>query len=660
MAWHIGIDTGGTFTDVIAYDDASGAWLERKVWTVKATPGKSVRSALDALGIPNADVAAVVYGTTAVTNALVENKLARVALVTTAGFGDVLQIARQRRDLVFNLKARHRPHPQVPSHDCFEVNERTNASGEVEHAPAPDELTALAERLAGYDAVAVSLLHSYANPANEQRVAEALSRRCRYVSVSHDVSPEAREYERAASTALNAALLPMMARFVDSLPEAGIQDGRLHLFHSAGGMLSPRTAARFPLVLAMSGPAAGVEAAAEVCKRMNIRRAVTLDMGGTTTDCSLVLDGRSQLQMTGHIGSHQVRQPMMAVDSIGAGGGSIVRLTSGGIQVGPDSAGASPGPACYGRGGAEPTLTDAFAVLGYFGTGTGTHRPIDIDLEKAREAFTPIAQALGIDVQNAALGALKVANAVAARSLKRITMGQGVDLRTCELVAYGGTGPMLAAQFAEDVGIGKVVVTAGSSSLSAFGCISSQPSFTRQRTVARGVEQTDRDKVERLLDQLAQVVTAELATRGVRVRYSALMRYAGQSSEIEVPIERPLELETVGADFHRRHGELYGFSADEPWDCVALRATALGEKRELAYQAVHARTGPAESVAKIRMYLHGQGWRDALEFHRTELGATPIAGPALLTDEVSTIVVPQGWSAKMEAGGHIILQKNDK
>ncbi|HVZ46347.1 MAG TPA: hydantoinase/oxoprolinase family protein [Ramlibacter sp.] len=660
MAWRIGIDTGGTFTDVIACDEASGQWLERKVWTVKATPGKSIRAALDALGIPLEDIATVVYGTTAVTNALVENKLARVAFVATAGFGDVLEIARQRRNVVFDLKARHRPPPQVPHGDCFEIDERTLASGEVETGVRTEDVAALAARVSPYDAVAVSLLHSYANPANEQRVAEVLSRECRFVSVSHDVSPEAREYERGASTALNAALLPMMASFVDSLAQAGIREGHLHLFHSAGGMLSPRAAARFPLMLAMSGPAAGVEAAAEVCKRMHIERAVTMDMGGTTTDCSLVLDGRPQLQMSGSIGAHPIRQPMMAVDSIGAGGGSIIRLTANGLQVGPDSAGASPGPACYGRGGVEPTLTDAFAVLGYFGTGAGTHRPIEIDVRRARDAFAPIAQALGIDVEAAALGALKVANAVAARSLKRITMGQGVDLRTCELVAYGGTGPMLAAHFAQDVGIAKVVVPARSSSLSAFGCISSRPSFTRQRTVAGGVEQTDRGKIERLLDELAETVTSELASDDARVRYSALMRYAGQSSEIEVPIDRPVELERMGDDFHRRHEALYGFSADEPWDCVALRATALGERRELSHETVPIAETAPRPVAHARMYMQGLGLCDALEFHRGDLGSVRIDGPALITDEVSTIVVPQGWSAVKASGEHIILERHDK
>ena len=341
------------------------------------------------------------------------------ALICTKGFRDVLHIARQRRDVVFGLHAQHRAPPTVPRELSFELNERCSVNGEILVPVDLQEAIELIESIGDRaDVIAISFIHSYKNGENEKRVADCARKTWKYVTTSHETSPEAREFERTLVTALNAGLLPMMSGFLNSISECGLPLNKVHLFHSAGGMISTSTASRFPLLLAMSGPAAGVEAGSAVARQLRAPLAITLDMGGTTTDCSLLVDGRPEMQMDSHVGKHRVRQPMVAVESIGAGGGSIVRLSESGLMVGPDSAGSDPGPACYNRGGQLPTITDATAILGYMGSGSPGGRPVRVDRDAALKAYHPVAARLGLSVEETALGALRVANAIASRAMR--------------------------------------------------------------------------------------------------------------------------------------------------------------------------------------------------------------------------------------------------
>ena len=663
MTWRVGVDTGGTFTDVVAYHRESGAWRERKVWSEQGDPGKSLQSALAALGIPLEEVDSVVYGTTVVTNALVEGGLAKVALISTKGFRDVLEIARQRRDVVFGLRHLHRPPAVVPRDLCFELDERCDVHGNVVRKADREAAAELVERMdSRCEAVAVSFLHSYLNGDNEEEVARVVRGKWKYVSVSHEVSPEAREYERTLVTVLNASLLPKMEGLVASLRTANIPEERLHLFHSAGGMVSAETASRFPLLLAKSGPAAGVEAASAVAESIHLPYAITFDMGGTTTDCSLIVNGCAELQMEGNIGQYNVRQPMVAVESIGAGGGSIVRLLEGGLRIGPDSAGANPGPACYNRGGTLPTITDAIAVLGYFGSGRAIERPISIDREVALGAYSGIATNLNLSLEEAALGAVRVANAVASRAIKRITMGRGIDARSCALIAFGGAGPMLACLLAGEMGIRKVIVPFRSSALSALGCLSAEPRFTRQQTTNIKQEEFSTASVEAVLSDLERTVLAELvggraASAGTRVEHVALMRYAGQSHEIEISITRPITKENLGEEFNRKHESTYGYAVDEPWECVGFRTTGIGATKTAELHQAEALERGSPRLGDTRAYFKESGWCVVPEYRRSELAEVRrIPGPAIIADEFSTILIPHGWTAKAENRGHICIE----
>jgi len=502
----------------------------------------------------------------------------------------------------------------------------------------------------------------YLNGDNEEEVARVARKTWKHVSVSHEVSPEAREYERTLVTALNASLLPKMEGLVASLKKSNIPEERLHLFHSAGGMVSAETASRFPLLLAMSGPAAGVEAASAVAASLKLPYAITFDMGGTTTDCSLIVNGRAELQMEGHIGKYAVRQPMVAVESIGAGGGSIVRLHEGSLRIGPDSAGANPGPACYNRGGEFPTIADAIAIVGYFGRGNASERPIAIDRDAAMRAFSGIAKDLGLSPEDAALGALRVANAVASRAIKRITMGRGIDARSCVLIAFGGAGPMLACLLAGEMGIRKVVVPFRSSALSALGCLSAEPRFTRQRTTNIKRDEFSSSSIEAVLTELERVVLGELvgghvAGAGARVEHVALMRYAGQSYEIEIPIARPVTKAAMGEAFSRKHQSTYGYAVDEPWECVGFRTTGIGVAKATESLKAKAPERGSARAGSASAYFQGIGRCDVTEYRRNDIAEMErIPGPAIIVDEFSTILIPHGWTAKAEHGAHICIE----
>jgi N-methylhydantoinase A len=660
MSWRIGIDTGGTFTDLVAQETTTGSWIEKKIWSARGDPGASLRGALNTLGVPVRDIESVIYGTTIVTNTLIQGELPRVALICTRGFRDVLHIARQRRDVVFGIKARHRDSPIVPRELCFELDERCNVHGKISTGVDADEARRLLTEIGDKaEVIAISFLHSYLNAENERAFANIARSNREHVVASHEVSPEAREYERTVVTALNAALLPMISGFLKSLLESGIPASGLKLFHSAGGMVAPATASRFPLLLAKSGPAAGVEAASAVARAHHVPQAISLDMGGTTTDCSLITNGRAEMEMDSHVGRHRVRQPMVAVESIGAGGGSIVRISDDGFEVGPDSAGSDPGPACYLRGGRLPTITDAMAILGYFGTGATVSRPLSINRVAAVKAYAPIADRLDLSLEEAALGALRVANAIAARAMKRITMGRGVDARSCVLIAFGGAGPMLACQLASEIGIRSIIVPFRSSALSAVGCLTARPSFTRQKTVRIKESDFDGNDFQGILSDLERLVLEELlgpaVTRdGVDTTHSALMRYAGQSHEIDVPIPlRPTKAE-FGRLFRNRHLDVYGYELDDPWECVAIRTTGMGKSNLRSAAGNHASAARPAKAGVAKAYFQDCGWCDVSEVNRTACGPDEtIRGPAIIVDDFSTILVPPQWNARGEDGGHI-------
>ena len=434
--WEVGTDIGGTFTDIIAIHTATGQTRTAKVPSRPAAPVRAMLEALAAIALRPDEVRRFVHGTTRVTNALVESRLPRTALVATAGFEDVLEIGRYRRADLYRLDVPPKLPPLVPAELCFGLHERLDHTGAVLLAPTDTELDRLVAwvRASGAQSVAISLLHAYANPAHERLVLDRLRGVVRHVCVSHEINPEMREYERTSSTVFNAAAMPIAVEYLTELEEKLPLGAGLLVFHSAGAMVPIPAVKKRPLVMAMSGPAAGVSASASLARSLQRPRVLTFDMGGTTTDVCLIVDGVAEMTDTRTIGGRPLRQPMLAVHSIGAGGGSIVHLGPGGLGVGPHSAGSEPGPACYGRGGDRPTITDANALLGYLDPAARLGDAIALDLHAAAAAIAPIAGQLGVSVIDAALGIVQVANAAMVRALRRVTVERGVDGRDCTLL----------------------------------------------------------------------------------------------------------------------------------------------------------------------------------------------------------------------------------
>ena len=488
--WQVGVDVGGTFTDVVAVNRNGSDTRVAKVPSRSDDRVAGLLAALRAVDLAWTDVDDLVHGTTLVTNAIIEDDLAEVALIATRGFSDTLAIGRQHRRHLYRLDLPPKLTPQVPPGLRFEVNERLDHQGRVLEPLDSKSVDEAIRRIdeSGAAAVAVSLMHSYADSTHEEALGERLRERFPFVALSNRVNPEAREYERTATTALSAGVMPLAASYLDRLDTAKPAGSRLHLFHSAGGMASTDALRDLPLGLAASGPAAGVAAAGRIARELGIDHAISFDMGGTTTDVCLVFDGEGRISADRSLGGRPLRQPMIAVESIGAGGGSVARFDHGALAVGPESAGADPGPACYARGGDRPTVSDANLVLGYMDPDRVIGGDIRLDAGAARAAIEPLASAMGMTVEEAALGVVRVANSAMLRALRRVTVERGIDGRHCALLAFGGAGPMHAVELARAFSIATVIVPTHSSVFSALGCVSAEMSYAQQRTLRMAMD----------------------------------------------------------------------------------------------------------------------------------------------------------------------------
>jgi N-methylhydantoinase A len=511
----LGVDVGGTFTDAVLLTDDNELRTVKVPTTLRQE--ESVLAAAAAVGAAGVD--RFTHGTTVATNALLERKGARTAFVATAGFEHLLHLRRQDRAELYRLCAEHPP-PVVPLERCFGVRERVGPDGVI----VPLELDSLPEFDA--EAVAVCLLFSFRDSAHERAVTAELRRRlpAARVVASHEVSPEFREYERASTTAIDAYLGPVVARYLDALGERAAAAGLPEplVMRSSGGVASLAEAAAHPAVALVSGPAAGTVGAALLARRAGFENAISFDMGGTSTDVSLIVGGRAGLAAEREVGGLPLRLPTLDLHTVGAGGGSIVWLDSGGaIRVGPESAGADPGPACYGRGGTRPTVTDANLLLGRLPTKLAGD--IDLDSEAAARAFDGIDPAAAVEIVNAEM----------LRALRVVSVERGHDPRGLALVAFGGAGPLHACALADELEIGTVLVPAAAGVLSALGLVASEER---------------RDRVVPYVCPLAEV--ADLPAEG-----DADLRYAGQSFELAVPIQAGLD-----EAFHRAHEERYGYA----------------------------------------------------------------------------------------------------
>jgi N-methylhydantoinase A len=506
------------------------------------------------------------------------------------------------------------------------------------------------------------LLHSYADPCHEEQLGNRLREKFPFVALSNRVNPEAREYERTATTALSASIMPLAAGYLDRLEAAKPEGSRLHLFHSAGGMASPDALRDLPLALAMSGPAAGVAAAGRIAGALDIGQAISFDMGGTTTDVCLILDGQAQISSDRSLGSRPLRQPMVAVESIGAGGGSIARLDHGALRIGPESAGADPGPACYGRGGSHPTVSDANLVLGYMDPQQALGRGLQLDLGLARDALAGLASDMDMTVEAAALGVVRVANAAMVQALRRVTAERGIDGRHCTLLAYGGAGPMHAVEVARAFGIAKVVVPAHSSVFSALGCVSAEMSYSQQRTVRMAVGEWDTRRLDDIRQSLRVRLAAPLLAAGygedaMRVEEVAAVRYRGQSYAIEIVSPMFDDLERLGRDFLGLHEKLYGFATDEPWELVSIRQRVSMPRSgdDLCSTAVGGDGSAPVKTAPCVFNVAGEV--PTPRYDRAGLAAErALSGPAIVADASSTVVVPPRATLTPDRHGHLHIE----
>ena len=630
----IGVDAGGTFTDfVILLDD--GRLESFKLRSNPAEPASVILEGIRrATGGRRAEV---VHGSTVATNALLERKGARTAFVTTAGFTDLVFIGRQNRPQLYNLTPELR-RPLIPAALCFGVGERTYAGGAVAKKPATGELQRLKRKLRaeGVESVAICFLHSYRNPANEQAAAAALAGGI-YLSVSHELVPEYREFERASTTLINAYVGPIMDAYLKELESLDIA-----IMQSNGGHITAGEARKQAARTILSGPAGGVVGAAAAARASGFSRVLGFDMGGTSTDVSLA-DGRPRLTTEASIGGFPIRVPVLDIHTVGAGGGSLARVDEGGLlRVGPESAGADPGPACYGKGD-RATVTDAHVVLGRIAAGQFLGGEMRIDLARAAAAVDRIARRIPASRIAAAEGILRVANASMERAIRVVSIERGHDPRDFALVAFGGCGGLHACEIAAELGIEAVVVPQMAGALSALGMLLADRVRDYSSSVLHGAD------IEARFLQLERKARADIP--GCRLERSADIRYAGQSYELNVPW-RPRDF---ARPFHQEHRRIYGYSdAGRDLEIVAVRVKASVGVIKPAIRRESGAPGAGESARRIRI---GGRWVRTAVFQRAGLSAKPRKGPALVVDYGATILIPPGWRFVLDKAGNLVIRR---
>jgi len=680
----LSFDIGGTFTDFVLEDTSSG---ERRFWKVLSThrdPAGGVLEGIDHLltdaGIAPGQVEVLLHATTVATNAILERKGARTALVTTRGFRDVLLMGRQKRYDTNDLRLA-KPAPLISRRDIFELDERTLADGTTRLAPTTDALSSIAAAVAegGYQAVAICLIHAYANPEHERMIGAAVRRACPGASVclSSDVSPKLREYERTSTTVANAYVQPIVTRYVTRLSEAlhgrGIRP-ELLVMQSNGGLVSPAIACATPIRIVESGPAAGVLMCRALGEQEGLPDLLTFDMGGTTAKLGAIDKGAPAMLPTFEV--DQVRYVkgsglplnISAIEmlEIGAGGGSIARADLGTIAVGPRSAGSEPGPICYGNGGTQPTVTDANVVLGYLNPDYFNGGRMSLDIESARAGIDAVvAQQLGLSVAEAAWGIHRMATANMERALRIVSVERGRDPRRYALVGFGGAGPLHAARLARQVGIPTVIVPRGAGVGSAVGLLEAEPRLERAMTRVTPVDNGLRAVAQTMLDEIEQQLRQDggLEGSGWAISRTATARYAGQGHEVPVPLPA-LDMDATAfaevfiKGFGQAYRATYGF--DDPgravevidWNVVAARSAVCRMRMTapaVASSATAQRSRPAyfpECGGFVDCPIHDQGSLQA---------ASTIMGPAIIEDVETTIVLLPGDRARLTASGNLLI-----
>ena len=675
MSWLIGVDVGGTFTDLFAFEPGSGRIVVHKVPSTPGDPSLAILAGLEGLrdryGVDLARMERFAHGTTVATNALIQRRGGRLALVTTKGFRDLLEIGRQIRPRVYDIQTDYPP-PLVPRERRLEAAERVGSKGEVLTELTEAEAERVAREVAACDVegVAVCLLFSFLNPAHERRLADAI-RRARpdlLVSASSEVQPEFREFERMSTTVLNAYLQPQVTRYMERLGGAidTLSPGSaIGINQSSGGLMSIGRASRFPVRTALSGPAAGVVGAADVARRSGHPDVITFDMGGTSTDVCLVRGGAAEMTFGRDVAGFPVRLPAIDIHTIGAGGGSIARFGPDDLlKVGPESAGAEPGPACYGKGGRDATVSDANVVLGRLPTELlgGDMR---LDATKAAAAIAPIADRLGMSLEVAALGIVRIVNANMMRAIRAVSIERGHDPRPFVLMPFGGAGALHAVDLARELGMRAILVPPSPGILCAQGLVAAdlRESFvaTCRTALSGNLEPVSRElsRLHGLCKEWWKTERIEAGTASSQLVVD--MRYIGQNYEIgvSVPASDGLSLPTsteLARAFHTAHQRNYGHhDPAAPIEIVNLRLTAVGKLPDIAPPSFTG-SGDARPRSRRPVWFSGEAAVDSAIWWRPDLppGAT-VTGPAVIEQLDATAPIPPGYQARVDAGLNLVI-----
>ena len=678
MGYRLGVDVGGTFTDLLLIDEASGQTFRDKVPSTPSDPSQAVingaRGLCERQNIAPQDIDLFLHGTTVATNAMLEKKIAKVGLIVTEGHRHLMQIARS---LVPGGLAAWiiwpKPEPMAALQRTIEAPERMDAKGQTVRALDEAEMRKRLETLKAseeVEALTICLMNSYVDGRHEKAVAAICAEVFPDIpiSISSDILPEMQEYERALTTVANSAVRPAVARYVGNLEkelDAWGTKAKLNLLRSDGGLMSAEKSAEAPVNLLMSGPAGGVAGAVWVARSADVKNVLTLDMGGTSTDVALIENGSARLQRETSVGDLNVRASSIDVKTVGAGGGSIAfvpELTKA-LRVGPESAGAVPGPVAYGKGGELPTVTDANVVLGYLPESLlgGSFK---LDREGAKKAVQTIADALGIELMDAAAGIIDIVNENMFGALRLVSVQQGYDPREFALMGFGGAGPLHANAMGKLMNSWPVIIPPSPGVLCAYGDATTRQRVETQRSFNEMVQNTTDDELTIYLDSLGAQVKQELEAENVvpgdiELLYEIDIRYAGQAFEIPLSVEpEGLSIESLIKRFDTEHERLFTFNLDEtPHEIVNVRAVALGKSADVAPPVIK-KGGADPSAAKTRdhqLYMDGK-MQDAAIYDRALLKAgNRIKGPAIVTEMDSTTLVHSGCEALVDAHGNLII-----
>jgi N-methylhydantoinase A len=667
MSYRVAMDIGGTFTDFVVIDEGEQLTSTGKTSTTPAHPEQGVLEGLVQVVPELRDISFIVHGTTVGLNAFLERKGTRVLLVMTAGLRDAYSIARHDRKELYTLRYR-KPERLVPRRDVYELRERLRFDGSVETPLDESSLEPViaSVRANGIEAVAVCLVHAYVNPEHELQARAVLERECPGLSVtlSHEIAREWREYERASTAALNAYVAPRVESYLRNLgDELTARDVRatLHVMQSNGGITSAAKARQQPVQTLLSGPVGGTIGGAALSRAIDRPNLLCIDMGGTSFDLSLIIDGRPTVSTETDLEGLPILMPLVDIHTIGAGGGSLAWLEAGGLRVGPQSAGAMPGPACYGRGGTQPTVTDANLFLGRLDPEFFLGGRMRLDDAAAARAVRLVARQIGLDDTALAEGMLAIVNANMADAMRTITVKQGIDPRDFSLVAFGGAGPMHAAWLAQELEIREVIVPWSPGTFSAWGMLQTDIRHDVVRSFYRPLAELEGSAVHEVLVELQDEATGLLASEGIEARdhyfaRSADMRYVGQEYTVQVPIGGEVELTGLDASFHDAHRVRYGHSTPgAPVEFVNLRLAGFGR---IAGDAAPFRA-PGEGldpVAGARRATFAGAAVDATVLHRDRLrpGAR-FAGPLVIEEQSSTTVLPPDCTMIVDGLGNLLI-----